>query len=98
MLLPLSALSGAARRALFQDATFPLRSVYVFTHRLNFDPKGKGSSTITAGWFVWERGYQGEPTLRWCDRSAPSDTSFSPSERVPQFNVDWSHEEFVEDE
>ena len=98
MLLPLSALSDAARRALFQDATFPLRSVYVFTHRLNFDPKGKGSSTITAGWFVWERGYQGEPTLRWCDRSAPSDTSFSPSGRVPQFNVDWSHEEFVEDE
>ncbi len=65
MLLPLSALSGVARRPLFEDAAFPLRTVYVFVKRLNFDPKGKGASTITGGWFVWERRYHGDPVLRW---------------------------------
>lgn len=65
MLLPLSALSGVARRPLFEDTSFPLRTVYVFERRPNFHPDSKGSSTITAGWFVWERDYQGEPVLRW---------------------------------
>jgi hypothetical protein len=65
LLMPLFALSGVARRALFQDAAFPLRTVHVFVRRLNFHPDGKGSSLFNAGWFVWERGYQGEPVLRW---------------------------------
>ncbi len=65
LLLPLSALSGVARRPLFEDAVFRLRTVYVFDRRLNFDPEGKGASTITGGWFIWERGYHGEPGLKW---------------------------------
>jgi hypothetical protein len=65
LLLPLAALSGTARRPLFEDSTFPLRTVYVFSQRLNFAPDGEGSSIITAGWFVWERGYHGEPVLKW---------------------------------
>ena len=65
LLLPLSALSGVARRPLFEDAACPLRTVYVFDGRINFAPHGEGSSTITGGWFVWERGYRGEPVLRW---------------------------------
>ncbi len=65
LLLPLSSLSGVARRPLFEDAAFPLRTVYVFDGRVNFDPSGQGSSTITAGWFVWERGCRAEPVLRW---------------------------------
>lgn len=64
LLLPLSALSGVARRPLFQNRAFRLRSVYVFDQRLNFN-SDKGSSTLTTGWFVWERGYHGEPVLRW---------------------------------
>ena len=59
LLLPLSSLSGLARRPLFEDASFPLRTVYVFDRRLDFDPEGSGSSTITGGWFVWERSYEG---------------------------------------
>lgn len=61
LLLPLSALSGLARRPLFEDVAFPLRCVYVFARRLNFDPAAHESTTLTTGWFVWERGYQGEP-------------------------------------
>jgi len=34
LLLPLSALSGLARRPLYEDASFPLRTVYVFDRRL----------------------------------------------------------------
>ena len=37
MLLPLSALSGVGRRPLFEDADFPLRTVYVYEHRLTYD-------------------------------------------------------------
>jgi hypothetical protein len=65
MLLPLSALSGRARRPLFEDAAFPLRAVYVFDRRLNFHPDSQGSSTITGGWFLWERGCRREPVLKW---------------------------------
>ena len=56
---------SVARRPLFEDDSFPLRAVYVFERRLNFHPDGEGGSTITAGWFVWEREHQGEPVLRW---------------------------------
>ena len=59
MLFPLSALSVKGLRPLFEDGQFPLRTVYVFDRRVNFHPDGEGSSTITAGWFVWERGYKG---------------------------------------
>ena len=65
LLLPLSSLSGVARRPLFEDAAFPLRCVYVFERRINFDPDAQGSTTLTTGWFAWERGYEGEPVLRW---------------------------------
>ena len=70
MSLPLSALAGVARRPLHQDAEFPLRTVYVFVRRLDFGGPGDGpdegvpskrrSSTIIPGWFVWERGDQGQ--------------------------------------
>ena len=68
MLLPLSALSGVGRRPLFEDAEFPLRIVYVFEHRLTYDgpdAQSNRTSLITAGWFVWERGYQGRPIVEW---------------------------------
>ena len=68
MLLPLSALSGVGRRPLFEDEEFPLRTVYVYEHRLTYDgPDAQSSRTsiITAGWFVWERGYQGRPIVEW---------------------------------
>ena len=69
LLLPLSALAGVKTQPLHQDADFPLRTVYVFVRRLIFDcPDGlpsNGSSPMSAAWFVWERGYQGKPTVEW---------------------------------
>ena len=35
------------------------------TGGLNFDPDAQGSTTLTTGWFVWERGCRVEPVLRW---------------------------------
>jgi hypothetical protein len=77
LLLPLSALSGVARRPLFEDTAFPLRALYVFDRRLQFDPNSQGSTTLTTGWFVWERGYIGEPVVRWLPESQ-TDTRHRP--------------------
>lgn len=64
-------LEGSKRRNMF-DST-PLKYVYVFTKRVNplrngeeLDEKGKPwSSTMCFAWFVWEKGYEGEPIIRW---------------------------------
>ena len=32
-------------------------------------PDAQGSTTLTTGWFVWERGYKGEPALHWIGES-----------------------------
>ena len=72
MLLPLSALSGVGRRPLFEDEAFPLRTIYVYEHRLTYDgPDAQLSRTsiITAGWFVWQRGYQGRPNVEWIGKA-----------------------------
>jgi hypothetical protein len=61
LLVPLSTLSGIKRSRLFQDRAFPLRTVYIFAKRLTFDPYGEAA----AGWFIWERGFRGKPTLVW---------------------------------
>ena len=67
MLLRLQFLEGKARKALF--AQFPPKKVYVSSSRLlcgkNGEFDSKESSAIAYAWFVWEKGYQGEPTLAW---------------------------------
>lgn len=66
LLLPLFALSGIRRLTrIYSNREFPLKCVYVISHRLQFDPNGEGGSTIVGGWFVWERTYKGEPVIRW---------------------------------
>lgn len=64
-------LEGKSRRKLFEST--PLKYVYVFTERqspLNngseVDENGKKwASTMCFAWFVWEKGYEGEPIIRW---------------------------------
>jgi len=67
MLLKLTFLESARRHAFF--ASTPLKSVHVFCNRVTMHPYGsnapKNSGTIAYAWFVWERGYQGQPTLGW---------------------------------
>lgn len=68
MLLKLTFLEGQRRRKLFRTA--PPRWVYVATRRVrcalggNFSATDGGSAMCYA-WFVWEKGFVGEPSVRW---------------------------------
>lgn len=42
--------------------TTPLKYVYVFSKRLNFNDSG--GTTLCFAWFVWEQDYTGEPIIR----------------------------------
>ena len=68
----LQALEGQ-KRATFLQGT-PLKKVYVFKKRQQPMRNGKEndeitgkkmSSTMAFAWFVWEIGYEGEPTIKW---------------------------------
>ncbi|MDX9739542.1 MAG: class I SAM-dependent methyltransferase [Candidatus Dojkabacteria bacterium] len=67
----LQALEGQ-KRSVFLE-TSPLKTVYVFRKRINpmrdgkeTDEKGKRwASTMAFAWYVWEKGYEGKPTIEW---------------------------------
>ena len=71
MFLKIQFLEGAKREKMFKK--YPPRYVYVFTKRQNpwrngkpIDEKGKPwSGTMCFAWFVWEKGFKGEPIVRW---------------------------------
>lgn len=67
MFLKLTFLEGKARKHLFKT-TPPIR-VWVSSSRLkcamNGDFDQVGSSAAAYAWFVWEKGYQGETTIKW---------------------------------
>ncbi len=67
MLLRLQFLETKARRALFEK--FPPKYVYVSSSRIqcakNGEFKEAGSSAVAYAWFVWEKGFAGETTVRW---------------------------------
>lgn len=71
----LQALEGNKRATYLQ--TTPLKYVYVFKSRQqplrdgsDIDPltnKIWASSTMAFAWFVWEKGYEGNPQIKWLD-------------------------------
>jgi hypothetical protein len=68
MLLKIAFLEGIERSKLFSST--PLARVWVFSQRLAFVPgdggrKLDGGGMMAFGWFVWEHGYTGKPTLGW---------------------------------
>lgn len=71
MFLKIQFLEGAKRRDMFKK--YPPKYVYVFSKRQNpwrngsqVDEKGKPwASTMCFAWFVWEKGFKGEPIVRW---------------------------------
>lgn len=70
MFLKLTFLEGKARKKLFE--VYPPKTVYVSSARLqcakngDFEKFGNGVGTAVAyGWYVWEKGFKGEPTIRW---------------------------------
>jgi hypothetical protein len=68
MFLKLQFLEGKSRRKMFEK--YPPRYIYVSSSRLccamngDFDKYSK-SNAITYAWFIWEKGYTGEPQVRW---------------------------------
>jgi hypothetical protein len=67
MFLKLTFLEGQRRRELFDVA--PPKYIYVFSARKtcakNGDFKNAGSSAACYAWFIWEKGFTGEPVVRW---------------------------------
>ena len=67
MFLKLQFLEGKARRALFRS-TPPIR-VWVSSSRLNCAKNGDFNANqggaLAYAWFVWEKGYKGDTTVKW---------------------------------
>lgn len=67
MLLKIQFLEGQARLELFKK--YPPKYVYVNSARqtcyINGDMSTKMSSASCYCWFVWEKGFKGEPIIRW---------------------------------
>lgn len=73
ILQKLAFLEGGKRSVWFQ--TTPLKTVYVFGPRLTMYRGGEkmaNSGMIAFAWFVWEHGYQGDPSIKWIE-TIPSD-------------------------
>lgn len=67
MFLKIQFLEGQGRRDLFDK--YPPKYVYVNSARqtcyINGDMSKKMSSATCYCWFVWEKGFEGEPVIRW---------------------------------
>lgn len=67
MFLKLTFLEGQARRKLFEEN--PPKIVYVFSKRVKCAKNGNfeniSSSAVAYAWFIWVKGFKGEPVIRW---------------------------------
>lgn len=67
MFLKLTFLEGQGRKQFYKET--PPKYVYVFSERqtcyINGDFSEKKGSTVCYCWYIWEKGYKGEPVIRW---------------------------------
>lgn len=65
MFLKLTFLESATRRELFRK--YPPIRVWVASKRLRCLPNGedKGGALIAYCWYVWEKGFHGDPAIKW---------------------------------
>ena len=65
MFLKLTFLETVKRRELFKK--YPPKTVYVASQRIACWPNGKptAQSMVCYAWFVWEKGFSGDTTLKW---------------------------------
>lgn len=67
MFLKLTFLEGKSRRAMFNR--YPPKTVYVSSSRYDCPKDGiesnRNSSAIAYAWFVWEKGFTGDPIIKW---------------------------------
>ena len=68
LFMKITFLEGKGRRELFKK--YPPIRVWVSSSRLNcakngdFEKYGKGSAACYC-WFIWQKGYKGETTVKW---------------------------------
>lgn len=64
-LLKLTFLSSEQRRKLFAET--PPKTVYIFTKRIECGKNGifEGKKGVDYAWFVWEKGFKGDPIIKW---------------------------------
>ncbi|MGL6119859.1 MAG: hypothetical protein ACRC0V_05075 [Fusobacteriaceae bacterium] len=71
MFLKITFLEGQKRAKMFKK--YPPKYIYVFSKRANcakngdFKTFGVGSNAVCYCWYIWQKGYDGEPILRWID-------------------------------
>lgn len=71
MFLKLTFLEGQVRRALFER--YPPANVIVSVKRVqcakngDFEKYPLTGSAAAYAWFIWQKGYKGEPILSWCN-------------------------------
>lgn len=69
ILMPLKYLSSKERFDFYKE--MPPSRVYVYTNRIciakngHFSKFTKGQNLEIYAWYVWEKGYKGEPTIKW---------------------------------
>lgn len=70
MFLKLTFLESKSRKELFKK--YPFKTLYVSSSRLqcakngDFEKYSKGTGTAVAyGWYVWEKGFKGDPIIKW---------------------------------
>lgn len=67
MFLKLTFLEGAKRKKLFDK--YPPKKIYVFRNRVDCWKNGikpeKPSKAVCYAWFVWEKGFSGNPQIEW---------------------------------
>lgn len=67
MFLKLTFLEGKGRKQFYLDN--PPKYIYVFSERqtcyINGDFSEKKGSTVCYCWYIWEKGFKGEPIIRW---------------------------------
>lgn len=66
MFLKLQFLEGTGRKKFFEEN--PPKRVWVSSSRIQFGANGdfgNRNSMLATAWYVWEKGYKGETTLKW---------------------------------
>ena len=67
MFLKLTFLEGQKRKELFDR--YPPEKIYVFRNRVDCWKDGvkpdKPSKAVCYAWFIWEKGFKGDPVIKW---------------------------------
>ena len=72
MFLKLQFLEGAKRIELFEE--YPPKIVYIAAKRYGcsktgkFNKDGNVSSAICYSWYIWEKGFKGDPIIKWINK------------------------------